>query len=210
MPVDPERLYARIRDRARSEGDLDAALSAVAAEIAPDREQLRAMWDLFGAWWLQQTYRELSARCGGVGASPALRAGAFPVEATEGSPAVVERARRGQPMMRSPSWRTRVDPLEMELPVGDTGVRKKLGDFTAQDALAVREAYIARARGMEALARRWQEIATRLGEERLLREIADELILQGCGHPQLAADLAAHVRLPAASAATDTPPFAEL
>lgn len=132
----------------------DDAVRAVVAEIAQRPEELTRWWTVLGPWWVDRTQKELGEM--GVLVPKSGQELPAPVAASP----QVGRAR--------PSWRENVDPLELVLPVGATGVRKRIGDFTRADMLAMRDFYHAKGRQLTEEGDRWGEFAYRMREDETL------------------------------------------
>lgn len=176
----PDELHQLIRRRITAKnGNMDAALEELSLELAAG-EQLRGCWAVLGAWWLHAAYKQMTAArvnrpdlpLPGFVLVPAGANQAATPAPEEGGPGTSMRRAYG-PSLRGTSWREKVDPLQVSMPVGNTGVRKPLGDFTREDVLQVRESYLGRARAAEETAEAWHRIAQRMGEGDTLRHVAE-------------------------------------
>lgn len=112
---------------------------------------------------------------GGDHPPPDTRAGREPAPGGEitDSPAGEAAMRATTPNPEAPPARRakyaafHAQPFDVVVPVGNTGGRKRLGDFTQQDAITVRNMYRATSESCAAKAKLWGRVARAIGDDTL-------------------------------------------
>lgn len=152
----PRELGLMVRELMDDEDlTLDQAVAKVHKKIRSNG--LKNWWDGIGEWAIREAERDL------------LRSKSMPAR------------RRGpqgfgsKPAPTNKSWRERYenDPdlvWDLEFPVGQTGQRKRLGDFTRLDIFAVRDFYIGMADTMRFRGEYWGRIGEAMQEGETLEE----------------------------------------
>lgn len=165
-----EALYDRIRKAMFAEKcTVNDAILAVHKEIGQDPEEVVKWWTALGPWWLKMAEDEVWKRGG-----PSKLKGYVPQApaATSGS---APRPLTGRSVTPRPSWRANVNPLDMVLPVGDTGEKKRLGSFTRTDMLAMRDHYRTKGRQLIEEGDRWEGVAEQMGDDQVLEDVIEQL-----------------------------------
>lgn len=154
------QVQARVRERKVS---MDEAYRQIAQEIAARPEAMEAWWRLFGAWWIQASYRVAL----GADISSLSLAG-------EGDDAFADEP---PPARRDPrrSWMADLNPYNVIIAVADTGRRKRVGDFDAEDARAFESMYRSHVAEANRMRRAWAKVADTLADGRRLEDVRDEV-----------------------------------
>ncbi len=169
-------LYERIRRVMTTRGiPADQAIPIVHAELAHDPAELVRCWSSLGAVFLKLLEEEIWRQGGPTKMRVPTPVG--PLPPLPSASAMVPAAPRSR-TVRASSWRDAASPLDMLMPVGATGVKKRLGDFNREDVLAVAEHYTANGRKMMEAGQAWTRTAERMEEgetlERALQRIPVE------------------------------------
>lgn len=148
----PRALGAMVRDIMADEGmTLDDAVEAAHTRV---RSALDSWWDGIGQWVIREAERDLLRR----------------------PDATVRGPRHSNPHAARPkSWRERYqsDPslvMDMEFPVGASGVRRRIGDLTRSDVYAIKEFYVGAANTMLFRGEYWGRIGDAMSEDETIEQ----------------------------------------
>lgn len=157
-------LYERIRTVMRAEKcSVERAVEQVYAAIAADPAELQRWWEGMGVALLKLAEAKVWDMGGPDHLKPRCE-----------DPGVVVPVRAPEPAARS--WREKVNPLNIPIPVGATGVTKRLGAFTREDLVLMRDYYLERGRKMIAEGEKWGAVAERMGEDETLEQALPRLM----------------------------------
>lgn len=167
MQYTADTLYGRIREVMREKQcDERAAVAFIHDELSKKPEELKEWWSVLGTWWLHAMTQEIWNNGG-----PHRLQMMWPVPTTVSDPTpTAEASAPTNPSSRSASWRANVNPMDIELPVGKTGVRKRIGDFTRADVLTMRDYYHAQGRRLIAEGDRWGTFAEQMKDAEVLEQ----------------------------------------
>ena len=159
----PDALVRDVQGRVRlSKVTMDQAYAQMAAEIAADPAALAGWWDLFGSWWLQASYRV--AMGADIDSLPLF-----------GQMGEDELPAARAPRKQRANWMLDLNPFNVIVPVADTGRKKRVGDFDAEDARAFEAMFRAQMHTADKLRRGWAKVVELLGTEHRLEDVHDRV-----------------------------------
>jgi hypothetical protein len=140
---------------------VQGAIAEIHAHLAAHPDELLQWWDQLGVFWLKQSEGYVWRKYGVD----------IPDEPLESSHQEVAPPTTAAPRPRNqkPDWLSRsgINPMDIPVPIGASGVRKRIGDWTGPDAFAHAEFFHMQGTTMLAESAIWRRIGERLGDETL-------------------------------------------
>lgn len=162
LPCLYERIHSVMQERQLS---APLAMEIVARAIADDPAESQRWIRGMGKTFVELAEAQVWAK-GGSHKLPFRCNGDVPVAAQE----VTTTSAATPAQAVGVSWRERVNPLDLWMPVGESGKRKRLGDFSRADVVYMQSYYTAAGRRLVDEGRKWGAVAAQMTDRERLED----------------------------------------